>query len=210
MAVTTSVPPTKAGPNLSDVGFAVGIVAMLSILFLPIPAFMIDIGLAFSMALSVLILMVSLWIQKPLEFSSFPTILLIATMTRLALNIATTRVILSHGNEGEHAAGGVIAGFAQIVMSGDFVIGVIVFLILIVINFIVITKGATRIAEVGARFTLDAIPASRCRSTPTLQPASSTKRKRRTAAANWSRKARSSARWTVPRNSYAATPSPAF
>lgn len=158
MAVTTSVPPTKAGPNLSDVGFAVGIVAMLSILFLPIPAFMIDIGLAFSMALSVLILMVSLWIQKPLEFSSFPTILLIATMTRLALNIATTRVILSHGNEGEHAAGGVIAGFAQIVMSGDFVIGVIVFLILIVINFIVITKGATRIAEVGARFTLDAIP----------------------------------------------------
>jgi flagellar biosynthesis protein FlhA len=143
---------------LSDVGFAVGIVAMLSILFLPIPAFMIDIGLAFSMALSVLILMVSLWIQKPLEFSSFPTILLIATMTRLSLNIATTRVILSHGNEGEHAAGGVIAGFAQIVMSGDFVIGVIVFLILIVINFIVITKGATRIAEVGARFTLDAIP----------------------------------------------------
>ncbi len=158
MAVTTSVPSTKAGPNLSDVGFAAGIVAMLSILFLPIPAFMIDLGLAFSMALSVLILMVSLWIQKPLEFSSFPTILLIATMTRLSLNIATTRVILSHGNEGEHAAGGVIAGFAQIVMSGDFVIGVIVFLILIVINFIVITKGATRIAEVGARFTLDAIP----------------------------------------------------
>ncbi|MCD2172723.1 flagellar biosynthesis protein FlhA [Rhizobium sp. C4] len=158
MAVTTSVPTPKAGPNLSDVGFAVGIVAMLSILFLPIPAFMIDIGLAFSMALAVLILMVSLWIQKPLEFSSFPTILLIATMTRLSLNIATTRLILAHGNEGEHAAGGVIAGFAQIVMSGDFVIGVIVFLILIVINFIVITKGATRIAEVGARFTLDAIP----------------------------------------------------
>ncbi|MCD2179041.1 flagellar biosynthesis protein FlhA [Rhizobium sp. C1] len=158
MAVTTSVPTPKAGPNLSDVGFAAGIVVMLSILFLPIPAFMIDIGLAFSMALSVLILMVSLWIQKPLEFSSFPTILLIATMTRLSLNIATTRVILSHGNEGSHAAGGVIAGFAEIVMSGDFVIGVIVFLILIVINFIVITKGATRIAEVGARFTLDAIP----------------------------------------------------
>ncbi len=158
MAVTTSVPTPKAGPNLSDVGFAAGIVGMLSILFLPIPAFMIDIGLAFSMALAILILMVSLWIQKPLEFSSFPTILLIATMTRLSLNIATTRMILSHGNEGEHAAGGVIAGFAQIVMSGDFVIGVIVFLILIVINFIVITKGATRIAEVGARFTLDAIP----------------------------------------------------
>jgi flagellar biosynthesis protein FlhA len=115
-------------------------------------------GLAFSIALSVLILMVALWIQKPLEFSSFPTILLIATMTRLSLNIATTRVILSHGYEGDNAAGGVIAGFARIVMSGDFVIGLIVFLILITINFIVITKGATRIAEVGARFTLDAIP----------------------------------------------------
>jgi flagellar biosynthesis protein FlhA len=106
----------------------------------------------------VLILMVALWIQKPLDFSSFPTILLIATMTRLSLNIATTRVILSHGNEGHEAAGHVIAGFAGLVMSGDFVIGLIVFLILVVVNFIVITKGATRIAEVGARFTLDAIP----------------------------------------------------
>jgi flagellar biosynthesis protein FlhA len=131
---------------------------ILCVLFLPIPPFLIDLGLAFSIALSVLILMVALWIKKPLEFSSFPTILLIATMTRLALNIATTRVILSHGYEGHDAAGGVIAGFASLVMSGDFVIGLIVFMILITINFIVITKGATRIAEVGARFTLDAIP----------------------------------------------------
>ena len=141
-----------------DIGFAIGIVIILSVLFLPIPAFLIDIGLAFSISFSVLILMVSLWIQRPLDFSSFPTILLIATMLRLSLNIATTRVILSHGNEGHDAAGHVIAGFASLVMSGDFVIGLIVFLILIVVNFIVITKGATRIAEVGARFTLDAIP----------------------------------------------------
>ncbi|MGO4567369.1 flagellar biosynthesis protein FlhA [Rhizobium sp. 2YAF20] len=148
----------KVNPSLRDVGFAMGIVLILCVLFLPIPPFLIDMGLAFSIALSVLILMVALWIQKPLEFSSFPTILLIATMTRLALNIATTRVILSHGFEGDRAAGGVIAGFANLVMSGDFVIGLIVFLILITINFIVITKGATRIAEVGARFTLDAIP----------------------------------------------------
>ena len=131
---------------------------ILSILFLPIPPFLIDIGLAFSIAFSVLILMVALWIQKPLDFSSFPVILLISTMTRLSLNIATTRVILSHGHEGHDAAGGVIAGFAELVMGGDFVIGLIVFLILITVNFIVITKGATRIAEVGARFTLDAIP----------------------------------------------------
>ena len=102
--------------------------------------------------------MVSLWIQKPLEFSAFPTILLVATVLRLALNISTTRLILSHGDSGATAAGYIIAGFASLVMGGDFVIGIIVFLILVTINFLVITKGATRIAEVGARFTLDAIP----------------------------------------------------
>ena len=158
MAQPPALPLPKAAPNLRDIGFAFGIIVIICVLFLPIPPFLIDLGLAFSIAFSVLILMVALWIKKPLEFSSFPTILLIATMTRLSLNIATTRVILSHGNEGHDAAGGVIAGFASLVMSGDFVIGLIVFLILITINFIVITKGATRIAEVGARFTLDAIP----------------------------------------------------
>ncbi|MBB4104606.1 flagellar biosynthesis protein FlhA [Allorhizobium borbori] len=158
MAQTDAISIPKAAPSGRDLGFAAGIVLILCILFLPIPVFMIDMGLAFSIAFSVLILMVSLWIQKPLDFSSFPTVLLIATMMRLALNIATTRVILTHGNEGHDAAGGVIAGFASLVMSGDFMIGLIVFLILIVVNFIVITKGATRIAEVGARFTLDAIP----------------------------------------------------
>lgn len=150
-------PPFKLAIG-KDMGFAIGIMAILSVLFLPIPAILIDFGLAFSIAFSVLILMVALWIEKPLDFSSFPTILLIATMTRLSLNIATTRVILSEGNSGTDAAGNVIGGFAQLVMSGDFVIGVIVFLILVVVNFIVITKGATRIAEVGARFTLDSIP----------------------------------------------------
>ncbi|MBW6420750.1 flagellar biosynthesis protein FlhA [Rhizobium sp. XQZ8] len=158
MAQPPSISVPKASPQGRDVGFALGIVAILCILFLPIPPFLIDIGLAISIALSVLILMVALWIQRPLDFSSFPTVLLIVTMVRLSLNIATTRVILSHGNEGHGAAGNVIQGFAGLVMSGDFVIGVIVFMILITVNFIVITKGATRIAEVGARFTLDAIP----------------------------------------------------
>jgi flagellar biosynthesis protein FlhA len=158
MAQPPALSIPKVAPSGRDIGFAAGIVAILCILFLPIPPFLIDVGLAFSIALSVLILMVSLWIQRPLDFSSFPTILLIATMVRLALNIATTRVILSHGHQGHDAAGGVIAGFASLVMSGDFVIGVIVFMILVTVNFIVITKGATRIAEVGARFTLDAIP----------------------------------------------------
>src|SRR5690606_11272792 len=158
MAITETVGTEPAARNGRDVFFALGIVVILAVLFLPIPAFLIDVGLAFSIAISVLILMVALWIARPLDFSSFPTILLIATMLRLSLNIATTRMILSHGNEGTHAAGYVISGFSNLVMSGDFVIGLIVFLILVIVNFIVITKGATRIAEVGARFTLDAIP----------------------------------------------------
>jgi flagellar biosynthesis protein FlhA len=146
------------GKNGNDVAFAIGIVGILCLFFLPVPALVIDLGLALSIALSVLILMVALWIQKPLEFSSFPTILLVATILRLALNISTTRLILSHGAQGTTAAGYIIGGFANLVMGGDFVIGIIVFLILITINFLVITKGATRIAEVGARFTLDSIP----------------------------------------------------
>jgi flagellar biosynthesis protein FlhA len=147
-----------AGRGGKDVAFAVGIVLILCLFFLPVPATMIDFGLALSIALSVLILMVALWIQKPLEFSAFPTVLLVATVLRLALNISTTRLILSHGEQGPTSAGYIIGGFARLVMGGDFLIGIIVFLILVTINFLVITKGATRIAEVGARFTLDAIP----------------------------------------------------
>ncbi len=157
MAYASSVKPFERN-SAQDVGFAVGIVFILTVLFLPLPAVMIDLGLAFSIALSVLILMVALWIQKPLDFSAFPTVLLLATLLRLALNIATTRLILSEGHQGVDAAGHVIAGFANFVIGGNFVIGVIVFVILITVNFLVITKGATRIAEVGARFTLDAIP----------------------------------------------------
>ncbi|MCQ8780939.1 flagellar biosynthesis protein FlhA [Mangrovibrevibacter kandeliae] len=152
-------PPTAPAARSSrDIGFAVAVVGILCVLFVPIPSFLIDMGLALSISLSVLILMVSLWIEKPLQFSAFPTVLLLATMLRLSLNIATTRVILANGNEGHNAAGHVIGGFSQFVMGGDFVIGLVVFVILITVNFLVITKGATRIAEVGARFTLDAIP----------------------------------------------------
>lgn len=152
--------PAASAPSSygNDITFAIGIMMVLSLLFLPVPVFMIDVGLAVSLAFSVLILMVALWIPRPLDFSSFPTILLISTMLRLSLNIATTRAILSDGHEGVDAAGSVIAGFSSFVMSGDFVIGLVVFLILVVVNFVVITKGSTRIAEVGARFTLDAIP----------------------------------------------------
>ena len=161
MAANKPAAPAAAAPGKKsgrDLFFAAGIVSILAIFFLPIPAFLIDMGLAFSIALSVLILMVALWIEKPLDFSAFPTVLLVSTLLRLSLNIATTRLILSNGPEGVNAAGFIIGGFSKLVMSGDFVIGLIVFAILITVNFLVITKGATRIAEVGARFTLDAIP----------------------------------------------------
>jgi flagellar biosynthesis protein FlhA len=157
MAYASSIKPIESKSS-QDVGFALAVVFVLTVLFLPLPAWMIDLGLAFSIALSVLILMVALWIQRPLDFSAFPTVLLLATLLRLSLNIATTRLILSNGAEGYEAAGHVIAGFASFVIGGNFVIGTIVFVILITVNFLVITKGATRIAEVGARFTLDAIP----------------------------------------------------
>ncbi|MEM1381394.1 MAG: flagellar biosynthesis protein FlhA [Pseudomonadota bacterium] len=141
-----------------DVVFAIGVLGILVVLFVPLPAWALDLGLTFSLAFSILILMVALWIEKPLDFSSFPTVLLIATILRLALNIASTRLILAEGHTGTDAAGGVIYGFSQLMVGGNYVIGLIVFAILVIINFIVITKGATRIAEVGARFTLDAIP----------------------------------------------------
>lgn len=125
---------------------------------LPMPTWLLDISLTISITLSVLILMTVMFIEKPLELSSFPTILLLTTSLRLALNIATTRLILSEGHTGTTAAGGVIEAFSGFIMSGNFVIGIIVFIILIIVNFMVITKGSGRIAEVAARFSLDAMP----------------------------------------------------
>ncbi len=141
-----------------DVALALGVTAILVVLILPMPSWMLDLSLAVSMAFSVLILMTVLFIGKPLEFSSFPTVLLIATMMRLALNLASTRLILANGHEGTDAAGKVIEAFGNFVMSGSFVIGIIIFGILVIVNFIVITKGSGRIAEVSARFSLDAMP----------------------------------------------------
>jgi len=141
-----------------EVVLAVGIVGIVVLLILPIPAFVLDMLLSISIASSILILMTSLLIRKPLEFTSFPTVLLVATLFRLALNIATTRLILSHGHEGAHGAGAVIETFGKLMMGGSFAIGVIVFIILVIVNFVVITKGSGRIAEVAARFTLDSLP----------------------------------------------------
>lgn len=141
-----------------EVWLAIGLMVILCALVLPLPPFVVDMGLAISITLSVVILMTVLFINKPLDFSSFPTILLIATLLRLSLNLGTSRLILSHGHEGEDAAGAVVKSFANFVMGGDFIIGVIVFAIITIVNFVVITKGSGRIAEVAARFTLDAMP----------------------------------------------------
>ncbi len=141
-----------------DVALAIGVTGILVVLLLPMPTWLLDVSLALSITLSVLVLMTALFITKPLDFSSFPTVLLIATMFRLSLNVASTRLILSDGHKGTDAAGKVIEAFGNFVMQGNFVIGIIVFSILVVVNFVVITKGSGRIAEVAARFSLDAMP----------------------------------------------------
>ncbi len=142
----------------SDIAFALAIICILMVLLFPVPSVLLDLLLAFSITTSVIILMTCLFISKPLDFSSFPTVLLITAVLRLALNIASTRLILSKGHSGTAAAGHVIEAFGSFVMSGNVVIGAIVFIILTIINFVVITKGSGRIAEVAARFSLDAMP----------------------------------------------------
>jgi flagellar biosynthesis protein FlhA len=141
-----------------DVLLGLGIIGILMMLIFPLPSWLLDFGLALSITISVVILMTALFIEKPLQLSSFPTILLVVTMFRLGLNLASTRLILSHGHEGTAAAGGVIEAFGSFLMGGETIIGVTIFIILIIINFVVITKGAGRIAEVAARFSLDAMP----------------------------------------------------
>ena len=148
----------RAGRPQSDVMLALGVVALLSILILPLPTLVLDFGLSLSITASILVLMVSLFLERPLDFTSFPTLLLLTTLLRLALEVATTRLILSHGSEGPLAAGRVVAAFGGFLMGGDVVIGAILFAILLVVNFMVITKGSGRIAEVAARFSLDAMP----------------------------------------------------
>jgi flagellar biosynthesis protein FlhA len=171
MADQTETAAAGGGPDFSgilnklnsamrrgDIALALGVITILFVLIMPMPTWLLDFSLALSITFSVLILMTAIFIDKPLQFSTFPVVLLIATLVRLALNMASTRLILGHGHEGVEGAGQVIAAFASFVMGGNFVIGTIIFAILIIVNFVVITKGSTRIAEVAARFTLDAMP----------------------------------------------------
>src|SRR6185369_11092166 len=132
------------------------IVMVLAMMVLPLPAFALDLFFTFNIALALMVMLVAAHMVKPLDFAAFPTILLVTTLLRLSLNVASTRVVLMEGHTGAGAAGKVIESFGHFLIGGNFAVGLIVFAILVVINFIVVTKGAERIAEVGARFTLDA------------------------------------------------------
>src|SRR6058998_247287 len=156
-AALTARPAPGAVPT-GELVLPLALVAVVVIMVIPLPAFLIDLLLALSISLALVILMVSMYTQQPLEFSTFTSVLLVVTLFRLALNVASTRLILLHGHEGSGAAGHVIETFGRFVVEGNVVVGLVVFLILVVINFAVITKGAGRIAEVAARFTLDAMP----------------------------------------------------
>nr|WP_316627437.1 flagellar biosynthesis protein FlhA [uncultured Brevundimonas sp.] len=144
--------------NRGEVLMAVGVIGVIMLLILPVPKMLLDLLLAISLVSSVLILMTAVMMKRPLDFAIFPTVLLVSTLFRLGLNLASTRLILTHGQEGHDAAGQVINAFGQLMMGGNFIIGVIIFAIILVVNFVVITKGSTRIAEVSARFTLDSMP----------------------------------------------------
>ncbi len=158
MAARETLPFDMDHNVLSDIVMAVGVLLVLVIVLIPLPTFILDVLLTFSITLGIIILMVSMYTTNPLNFSVFPSLLLVVTLFRLALNIASTRLILLNGSEGELAAGKVIHAFGQFVVGGSYVVGFVVFSIFVIINFVVITKGATRIGEVTARFTLDAMP----------------------------------------------------
>ena len=171
------------------------VVMMLAMMVLPLPAFALDLLFTFNIALALMVMMVAAHMVKPLDFAALPAVLLVTTLLRLSLNVASTRVVLLQGHQGTGAAGQVIESFGEALIGGNFAVGLIVFSILVVINFIVVTKGAERIAEVGARFTLDAMPGKQMAIDADL---SAGLIKRRT----------SSARWTAPASTCAATRSP--
>jgi flagellar biosynthesis protein FlhA len=146
------------GGNLRQLGAPLLIIMILSMMVLPLPPVLLDLFFTFNIALAVMVLLVAMYTKKPLDFSIFPTVLLVTTLLRLSLNVASTRVVLLQGHTGPDAAGKVIEAFGHFLVGGNYAVGLVVFVILVVINFVVITKGAGRIAEVTARFTLDAMP----------------------------------------------------
>src|ERR1700727_1266591 len=157
-SVTTA--PTFSFADLlrSGIGVPAGVLAVLAMIVLPLPPMALDVLFTFNIALSIVVVMAVFYVSRPIEFGQFPTVLLLATLLRLALNVASTRVVLLNGRTGAQAAGHVIQSFGEFVIGGNFAVGVVVFIILTIINFVVVTKGSGRISEVSARFTLDAMP----------------------------------------------------
>ncbi len=152
------LPLWLSGPNSKAIAAPIIIIMMLSMMILPLPAFVLDVFFSFNIALSIIVLLTALYTVRPLDFMAFPTVLLVSTMLRLSLNVASTRVVLTEGHTGPDAAGKVIEAFGHFLIGGNYTVGIVVFIILTIINFTVVTKGAGRIAEVGARFALDAMP----------------------------------------------------
>ena len=157
-AILSNIRQDMSKIQLSGLGIPAIVLLIISMLILPLPSFLLDFLFTFNILLGVTIIMIAINSSKPLDFSAFPTILLIATMLRLGLNVASTRLVLVKGHEGSDAAGKVIEAFGEFVIAGNYVVGFIIFAILMIINFIVVTKGAGRVSEVIARFTLDALP----------------------------------------------------
>ena len=154
----SSIRQRLSGFELSGLGIPFLVLLIMGMLVIPLPPMLLDVLFTFNILVSVIVIMIAIGTRKPLEFSSFPSVLLFATMLRLALNVASTRVILVNGHEGEHAAGAVVAAFGEFVIAGNYMVGLIIFIILMIVNFFVVTKGAGRVSEVNARFTLDAMP----------------------------------------------------
>lgn len=186
------------------------ILLILSMMVLPLPAFILDLLFTFNIAQSIMVLLVAMFTQRTLDFAAFPTILLFTTLLRLALNVASTRIILMEGHTGAAAAGKVVEAFGHFLVGGNFAIGIVVFIILVIINFMVITKGAGRIAEVGARFVLDGMPGKQMAIDADLNAGLIGEDEAKNGVRKSLRKPTSTARWTGQVNLYAATPSPVF
>ena len=201
-AVLPSIP---AGRRWLGLGTPLLALALLGMMVLPVPPLLLDLFFTFNIALSLIVLLMAVYTRRPLDFSIFPSVLLIATLLRLALNVASTRVVLLNGHSGTDAAGHVIESFGEFVMGGNFAVGLAVFAILVIINFVVVTKGAERIAEVGARFTLDAMPGKQMAIDADMNAGLIDEKEAKRRRSEVGKKPSSSARWMVPANTFAAT-----
>ena len=209
--ITAAKAPAKSRfGNLGEIGVPLAVLGIVMAMITPLPSFLLDILISANITIAVIVLLVSMYITKPVEFSIFPTALLLLTLFRLALNISSSRLILIQGNSGTRAAGQVIEAFGNFVVGGNYIIGVVIFLVMIAIQYVVINHGAVRISEVTARFTLDAMPGKQMSIDSDLNAASSTSMKRGRVAKIFRPRRSFTGRWTAPRGSRSATRSRAF